>query len=798
MGFFGIFRHLYLFFSRSRSALFTVTSIIILASFVYLGNIKLSEDIRSLLPDSRSDFLLEFNLLQQTPFMHKLIINLRNRSPEEKEDLTKIADELAENMLPSPFITNITTGPVSDRNIDIYDFVIKSLPNLITGNDLEKLKTALTRENIHEHLIEGYSNLFLPEGSLLTGYFRVDPIDLKSFVLRKLVSLNIIPEATLKDNHFVDRSGNNVLIIADTTVDVTDISNSEKMLSELDTIKKSFVPDSVDMYILSPQSYSVVNARAIKKDLFVVLSISSLCLILLFFLFLKNWRACFVLLISFSSFAIALVGVSLIYKTVSAITIGFGSVLLGLSDDLSLHVYFALRREDKGRDPSLIISEVSRPVLFGGLIIICSLSLLLLSDLPGQRQLGAFSIIGVIVSLTFTLILLPQMMQASLTKKNAEKNVVLIEGNVNHPLLIIIVWTILLLGCIWTGRQISFNGDLNRLNYKSDELSNIENHIQDVWGDVRNKLMIFSEGDNLESALQVNDRLFQYLSENSDDLDIVSIAPVFPSIKTQKSNIARWNSFWSVNKAPVSKLLKDEGSSIGFTEDAFEPFINSIEEEPSLISSEDIRKIGMTALLDSLVISYKGKIRILTLTPDIEDIKVLLQSTDCPKGVRFVSQRYFGEMIRNTVGNDFVRFIAGALLVILLLLIPLFRNLKKVALSMVPVATGIIFMFGIMGFFNIPFNIFNVISSILIIGLGIDYGIFMVCRCSEDYEHDTDTAVLLSGLTTITGFGALVFAQHPALYSIGLTVLLGIGAAIPSAIYVIPALYAFTNGKVQS
>ena len=114
---------------------------------------------------------------------------------------------------------------------------------------------------------------------------------------------------------------------------------------------------------------------------------------------------------------------------------------------------------------------------------------------------------------------------------------------------------------------------------------------------------------------------------------------------------------------------------------------------------------------------------------------------------------------------------------------------------MVPVATGIIFMFGIMGLLNISFNIFNVISSILIIGLGIDYGIFMVCRCSEDYEHDTDTAVLLSGLTTITGFGALVFAQHPALYSIGLTVLLGIGAAIPSSIYVIPALYKYMNRK---
>ena len=793
MGFFGIFSHLYLFFSRRRPLLFVCASILILFSFLYLGKIKLSEDIKSLLPDSRSDFLLEFNLLQQTPFMHKVIINLRADSTEEKDNLPDIADRLAESMSSSPYITHVTTGPVSNQDADIYDFILKILPNLTSVDDLDKISTLLTDEYIHEQLMEGYSGLFMPEGSLLTEYFRLDPLNLKAVTLKKLASLNIIPEATLKDNHFVDQSGNNVLVIADTSVDVTDTSNAEKMLSDLNAIKKKTVPDDVEMYILSPQSYTVANARAIKKDLFVVLSISSLSMIILFFLFLKNWRAGFILLISFVSFAIALVGVSWIYKTVSAITIGFGSVLLGLSDDLSLHVYFALRRKNREQDTSLIMSEVSRPVLFGGLIVICSLALLLFSDLPGQRQLGAFSIIGVVTALIFTLLLLPQMMEASSSDKGKTSNVLLINGKVSRPLLIICIWIILLLGCLWTGKKISFNGDLNKLNFRSEELINTEAYISNIWGNVRSKSMIFSEGDDFQSALEVNDRLFQYLSERSDSSSIVSIAPILPSVKTQKNNINAWRSFWSVNKKHVTGILEKEGSTIGFTGDAFEPFYRSMEATPALILPENIKKTGLSALLDSLVIPYGGKVRILTLAPDTGIIKDLIKSPDCPDGVRFVSQNYFSEMIRKTVGSDFIHFIAGAMLVILVLLVPLFRDFKKVLLSMVPVVTGVIFMFGIMGFFNIPFNIFNVISSILIIGLGIDYGIFMVCRCSEDYEHDTDTAVLLSGLTTITGFGALVFAQHPALYSIGLTVLLGIGAAIPSSIYVIPALYSFLN-----
>ena len=97
-------------------------------------------------------------------------------------------------------------------------------------------------------------------------------------------------------------------------------------------------------------------------------------------------------------------------------------------------------------------------------------------------------------------------------------------------------------------------------------------------------------------------------------------------------------------------------------------------------------------------------------------------------------------------------------------------------------------MVGVMGALGISFNLINVIAAILIIGLGVDYGIFMVNKLSNATDHRTARAVCVSGLTTLAGFGALVLARHPALHSIGVTVLLGITAAVPSALLVIPAL----------
>ena len=87
---------------------------------------------------------------------------------------------------------------------------------------------------------------------------------------------------------------------------------------------------------------------------------------------------------------------------------------------------------------------------------------------------------------------------------------------------------------------------------------------------------------------------------------------------------------------------------------------------------------------------------------------------------------------------------------------------------------------------------FHVVALPLIIGLGADYGIFMVGQVRSGKDGHTTRAVLVSGLTTLAGFGALVLARHPALHTLGLTVLVGVGAAIPVAVLLVPALYRQT------
>ena len=182
-------------------------------------------------------------------------------------------------------------------------------------------------------------------------------------------------------------------------------------------------------------------------------------------------------------------------------------------------------------------------------------------------------------------------------------------------------------------------------------------------------------------------------------------------------------------------------------------------------------------------------VRVLTLVPDTPRVVAALrEDLRALPGVRLVSQSHFGDSVGKAIIHDFTRYMALTSALVFALLVAIFRTPSRIMLAMVPVVTGLVCMLGIMGMLGLEFNIFNIAATILIIGLCVDYGIFMVCKLTEGSDHTTNRSVLVSGLTTLAGLGALALARHPSMHSIGITVLLGIGAGIPAALLVIPAL----------
>jgi len=143
--------------------------------------------------------------------------------------------------------------------------------------------------------------------------------------------------------------------------------------------------------------------------------------------------------------------------------------------------------------------------------------------------------------------------------------------------------------------------------------------------------------------------------------------------------------------------------------------------------------------------------------------------------------------------NSYERAAVYSLIAIAILVFIHFRSLTAVILSLLPVGIGTLWLVGLMGWLDIPFNPANIMTLPLVIGIGVTNGIHILNRFAEErtpgiLSRSTGKAVLVSGLTAIAGFGSLMLAKHRGIYSLGCVMATGIATCMIAALAFLPAL----------
>ena len=123
------------------------------------------------------------------------------------------------------------------------------------------------------------------------------------------------------------------------------------------------------------------------------------------------------------------------------------------------------------------------------------------------------------------------------------------------------------------------------------------------------------------------------------------------------------------------------------------------------------------------------------------------------------------------------------------------RRVRETALALLPLGLGMLWTVGLMYFFNLKFTLGNVFGLPLILGSACEFGMNVVVRFMEGREHggpliarSTVMAVLISGLTTVVGFGGLMMANHRGIFGLGLLLTLGSTMSLIAALVVLPVL----------
>ncbi len=156
-------------------------------------------------------------------------------------------------------------------------------------------------------------------------------------------------------------------------------------------------------------------------------------------------------------------------------------------------------------------------------------------------------------------------------------------------------------------------------------------------------------------------------------------------------------------------------------------------------------------------------------------------------------------LLRLLVSDASFTIVLSALIILGLLLIR-HRPVTRALLIFFPLATGIIWLLGTMGWIGLPLSIATVGIGAMILGLGVEYGVFIVTRYEEEREsgksqHDAlatvmpgvGLAIFSSATTTIVGFLALLLASMPMIQHMGASLALGIVYSFIAAILVNPA-----------
>ena len=134
-----------------------------------------------------------------------------------------------------------------------------------------------------------------------------------------------------------------------------------------------------------------------------------------------------------------------------------------------------------------------------------------------------------------------------------------------------------------------------------------------------------------------------------------------------------------------------------------------------------------------------------------------------------------------------------ALIAIAILVFIHFRSILCVFLALLPVAIGTIWMIGMMGLRDVMFNPANIMVLPLVIGIGVTNGIHVLNRFAEErhpsiFARSTGKAVIVSGLTTIAGFGSLVLGKHQGISSLGFVMSIGVATCMLAGVTFLPAV----------
>ncbi|MCM8570052.1 MMPL family transporter [Gramella jeungdoensis] len=770
---------------------FSVLLFYIAITAFFAWNITLEEDITKLIPSGEKQDILK-KVLRVTDLSDKLIISISAGSEDTSPDtLVAYANDLTgriEKELPG--YVNEIKGKVPEKDIrQVYKFVYDNLPVFLQEKDYEKISNRLYPDSIRPRLGSGYRQLMSPTGFVTKDYFLSDPLSFTNLGLSKLQELQVGDNFGIYKNYLITKDRKNIILFLDSALPSSETDRNEDFINSLEDITGQLNQeyDQVEASYFGGILYSLANADRIKKDIRLTIGIAVVLLLILLIFFYRKIYVPFLLFIPSILAGITAIAVLSIAKgSVSAISLGIGAILLGITLDYALHILTHYRNN---RNITQLYRDITRPILMSSTTTAVAFLCLIFVQSEALNDLGIFASISVLLSSIFALVLIPLFYKP---KPDSTKNrtfldkIAAVDYSAKRPLVVVVL--LLFIVSLFFFNRVEFNNDLSKLNFEPPEIKKLENRVEGLAGRSGKTIYMVAYGNSVDDALQENNKLYQRLQdlENEGRIEnFSSIGGVILSTETQNNRIETWESFWTPEKTDsLRENIISISAEYGFRPETFHTFYQQLQKDFSNIDLDDYKHAGSLYLDD--FISEDEDIATVTSTVSLEEGNSadFIANFKNENGIFALDRKAINQNFLGSLKEDFNKLILISILAVFVILLISYRNLEISLFTLLPIAVTWICALGIMAILDIEFNILNIIISTFIFGLGLDYSIFITNACLHEYETGRSdlktyqTSILISVITTLLGMGALIFAQHPALRSVSIVSIIGVLTAV--------------------
>lgn len=781
--------------------------ILISASAYTASKLKLSEDITKILPDTEKINNMNF-VYSNSKFLDKVVFNISIvdttiTNPKLLADFTnRFTDSLKKRFIPE-LIQYIDFAPSQADMLDVYDAIYNNLPVFLSEEDYKTIDTIISSENIQKTIETDFATLMSPVSFVTKNLIAKDPLYLTPIALQKLSSFNIGDNFQVYDRYFISKNNHNLILLL-TPVSTNKTANNNILFDGIDIIIDNLSIDEFKDIRVDYFGNAVValgNANQIKKDIIITVTLAMLVLILVITLFFRSKRTFLIVFLPVAFGAlVSLAILFLLKKEVSAISLGIGSVLLGISVDYALHIYSHFRQH---RSHKLIFKNLSTPIILSSLTTASAFLSLYFINSEALNDLGLFAAISILSAAAFSLIVLPHLLG---TKK---KSAVVPNTNWIDKLAAykfsdngylksgIVIATILL---YIAAQHVGFDADMMKNNYMSEKLKQVEQRLNSVTNLSKKTIYIVSPGKDLNDAMENNtlaSNIINELKQSGTIQNASVINNIFPSLSQQQKAINRWNKYWDKNRKRVIDDVETAASKTGFNKQAFNKFSTCLNRDFKPITPDNAGIIQQL-FLDNFIIetdTLSAIINVVKVNSSDEDINKVYDAFSNEKNIWIIDKRLITSEFVTILKDNFNKLVIISISFVFVILLLAYGRIELTIITMIPMIFSWIWTVGIMGLLGIDFNIFNVIILTFIFGLGIDYSIFIMRGLLIEYKygiHDISSykvSVILSGITTLLGIGVLIFAAHPALRSIATMSIIGILSVIFITFTLLPAIF---------